>query len=215
RARGLKSAPARQSLALPLRNWQLHWPGKLSRVFLGKLFAAGVFSMTTALSGLRMQLITPAELSQLLAAHGAALALFARQRCSSPEDVVQEAFVALARQSPPPDDPVAWLYRTVRNGAASAARAAGRRRRRETEAGALRSNWFEPADENVLDAQLATAALAALPLEERETVVLRLWSGLTFAQIAELANSSTSTVHRRYETALAALRGRLQADKSN
>ena len=51
------------------------------------------------------------RLARLLHAHGAALALFARQWCEQPEDVVQEAFCRLASQRTWPDDPVAWLYR--------------------------------------------------------------------------------------------------------
>ena len=39
--------------------------------------------------------VGPALLGELLDRHGAALVLFARQFCASPEDVVQEAFVQL------------------------------------------------------------------------------------------------------------------------
>ena len=70
-------------------------------------------------------------LGELLDRHGAALVLFARQFCASPEDVVQESFVQLARQGTAPDQPVAWLYRVVRNGAISAARGEQRRRKRD------------------------------------------------------------------------------------
>lgn len=183
------------------------------RVFLGKLFAAGVFSVTSAIAPLGTPVITPEELSRLLDAHGARLALFARQRCRSAEDVIQEAFVALASQRSAPRDPVAWLYRAVRNRAASAARAEGRRGRHEEQASVIRPAWFEPTGADAFDAELAASALAELPLEERETVVLRVWSGLSFQEIADLTETSTSTAHRRYEQALAALRRRLGAPK--
>ena len=42
---------------------------------------------------------------------------FARQWCQTPDDVVQEAFLQLARQRTWPRSVVAWLYRVVRNGA--------------------------------------------------------------------------------------------------
>ena len=64
----------------------------------------------------------PELLGQLLDRHGRALVLFARQWTSSPEDVVQEAFVQLSRQTEAPRDPASWLYRVVRNGAISARR---------------------------------------------------------------------------------------------
>ena len=64
----------------------------------------------------------PSLLASLFDVHAAALALYARQWCDGPEDIVQEAFVKLARQRPPPDRAVPWLYRVVRNGAIAASR---------------------------------------------------------------------------------------------
>ena len=55
-------------------------------------------------------------LGQLVDRHAAALELFARQWCDTPEDVVQEAFVKLAPQRTLPENPAAWLFRVVRNG---------------------------------------------------------------------------------------------------
>ena len=69
--------------------------------------------------------IGPNLLASLFDAHAAALALYARQWCDGPEDIVQEAFVKLARQRPPPDRAVPWLYRVVRNGAIEASEALG------------------------------------------------------------------------------------------
>ena len=43
-------------------------------------------------------------------------------------------------------------------------------------------------------------------MNEREVIVLRLWSGLGFEEIGQLVGKSTSTVHRWYETGLAGLR---------
>src|SRR5262249_59615600 len=78
--------------------------------------------------------IGPEILGRLFDEHAAALVLFARPWCDAPEDVVQDAFIALARQDPAPDRLVAWLYRVVRNGAIAAARRSRRRRRREQRA---------------------------------------------------------------------------------
>jgi RNA polymerase sigma factor (sigma-70 family) len=149
----------------------------------------------------------PELLGQLLDRHGRALVLFARQWCVSPEDVVQEAFVRLARERPCPHDPAAWLFRVVRNGAISAGRSESRRRRHEATAAELSgADPFEPTSETTLDSQTATEALDQLQPDEREVVIARLWGGLTFTQIAEINETSASGVHRKYQNALQKLR---------
>jgi RNA polymerase sigma-70 factor (ECF subfamily) len=149
-------------------------------------------------------------LGELVDRHAAALVLFARQFCRSPEDVVQEAFMQLARQAAAPNEPAAWLFRVVRNGAHSAARGERRRRKHEVAAATRRLNWFLPAEASRLDAHWVAEALAELALDQREIVVAHLWGGLTFQQIAELAGVSPATAYRRYETALRALRARIE-----
>lgn len=156
-----------------------------------------------------MGAIGPKRLGRLLDEHGAALVLYAQQWCDVPEDVVQEALIALARQAEAPENPVGWLYQVVRNGAISASRSAGRRQRREAAAAHCGEPWFESSPGDRLDASAATEALQQLPAAQRETIVARLWGGLSFEEIAELAGSSTSTVHRWYQQGLAALRERL------
>jgi RNA polymerase sigma-70 factor (ECF subfamily) len=157
----------------------------------------------------KMPGVSPALLGDLLDRHAAALVLYARQFCSSPEDVVQEAFIALARQNVAPDQPGAWLYRVVRNGALSAARAEQRRKKHEAHAAERARAWFLSAEAARLDADTAADALAELPLEEREVIVAHLWGGLTFQQIAEITAQSASTAHRHYEAGLRALRTKL------
>jgi RNA polymerase sigma-70 factor (ECF subfamily) len=157
-----------------------------------------------------MGLMGPERLGRLLDGHAATLTLFARQWCATPEDVVQEAFVKLAALRAPPDNPVAWLYRAVRNGALSAARAGRRRRRHEAAAAARVPDWFLPSEGAGLDAAAAAAALEGLPGELREVVVAHLWGGLPFEQVAGLTGTSPSTAHRRYQAALDALRERLR-----
>jgi RNA polymerase sigma-70 factor (ECF subfamily) len=149
-------------------------------------------------------------LTALIDRHTGALVLYARQWCAAPEDVVQEAFMQLVRQQPPPHHPVAWLYRVVRNAARLQARSARRRLQREAKVARPELTWFDPPDEaGGLDPQAVTAALAGLPLDQREVIVARLWGNLTFDEIAQLTGLSKATAHRRYEAALAALRARL------
>ena len=157
-----------------------------------------------------MDAVGPELLTRLLDEHGAGLVLYAQQWCDTPEDVVQEAFLRLVRQRAAPRNAVGWLYRVVRNGAISASRSRARRRRHEAAAG-RDEPWFHPAPSERLDAAAATQALKRLPVEQREAIVARLWGGLSFDEIAKLTGSSTSTVHRRYQASLAALRERLGA----
>ena len=153
--------------------------------------------------------MTPERLTTLLDRHVAALVLYARQWCATAEDVVQEAFLKLVRRRPSPDNPVAWLYRVVRNGAISAARAEHRRSKHEARAALQSSAWFVPSIDGELDAERATDALRQIPLEQREVVVAHLWSELTFEEIGELIGASSSTAHRLYQAGLRALRERL------
>lgn len=156
-----------------------------------------------------MSLVDSEYLGRLLDEHAAALELFARQWCDTPEDVVQEAFLQLVRQTTLPMLVVPWLYRVVRNGAMTAARSLGRRKRHEAVVAVRHESWFANTDGSQLDAVAATDALASLPVEYRETIVAHLWGGLTFEQIAELTETSSSTAHRRYEAGLITLRERL------
>ncbi len=154
----------------------------------------------------------PEAFANLVSAHSPALALFARQWCGTPEDVVQTAFLKLVRLRTPPDKPVPWLYAVVRNAARDASRSARRRNTYETRAAENAVTWFVPADDPTgLDAQQAAEALKELPDELREIIVMHLWGGLTFEQIAGVLGSSASTVFRRYGTGLARLREQLRA----
>ena len=153
--------------------------------------------------------MAPDELARLIDERAAALVLYARQWCAAPEDVVQEAFVKLMAQGSPPEQPVPWLFRVVRNAAISARRAAERRRRHETVAAQRQRRWFEFAGDTALDADAVTRALQSLPSDQREIITLHLWGGLTFAQIADVIGCSSSSAHRWYEEGLARLRERL------
>jgi len=147
-------------------------------------------------------------LAKMLDEHGPALVLYARQWCDAPEDVVQEAFIGLLRQPREVNNVVGWLYRVVRNGAINASRKASRRWRHETSAAHRGEPWFESRNGQKMDAEMRVEVMPQLPIEQRETIVARLWGGRSWEEIAELTDTSTSTAHRRFQTALAALRER-------
>jgi RNA polymerase sigma-70 factor (ECF subfamily) len=148
--------------------------------------------------------MTPRQLGELIDRHGPALVLYARQWCAVPEDVVQDTFLKLVRIRHTPDDPPAWLYHVVRNAALDAAKLD--RRRQQRESAARPASWFVEPEIDGLDAEKAVAALERLPSELRETIVARLWGGLTFEQIANVSGCSASSAFRRYEAGIAALR---------
>lgn len=148
-----------------------------------------------------------AWLSDLLARHGRALTLYARQWTDWPEDVVQDVLLQLFTLSKRPENGAAWLFRAVRNAAISDGRSARRRQQRERRSAAGEA-WFDDASQ-ALDAATATAAIGKLPEELREVMIARIWGELTFAEIAELTETSTSTAQRRYEQALRTLQQQL------
>ena len=161
-----------------------------------------------------MARISPDSLGRLFDDHAGALVLFARRWCDAPDDIVQDAFVALARQKAVPDRAVPWLYRVVRNGAISAARQTGRRRRREERAAGVEAVPSDPtfaSTDDEIDARRASQLLADLDGETHEVIVARLWGGLTFEEIARLQGCSLSTTYRRYQTGLAQLQKRLES----
>src|SRR5215469_14422766 len=152
--------------------------------------------------------MTPADIARLIDTHAAPLVLYARQWCGEPEDVVQEAFLKLVRQQRPPGDPVAWLYRVVRNGALDVAKMARRRQQRES-ASARPVRWFVEPEVDGLDAEAAVAALEHLVPEQREVIVAHHWGGLSFEQVATVIGCSASTAFRRYTAGVEVLRKRL------
>jgi RNA polymerase sigma-70 factor (ECF subfamily) len=152
--------------------------------------------------------IAPEELGRLYREHAPALRLYVRQWPHGDEDLVQDTFVKLAQQSPPPEQVLPWLYRVVRNAALAAGRGEARRRRRQDRVRTAEA-WFDATDDRI-DGREATRLLADVPLEQREVIVARLWGGLTFEQVARLTLCSLPTAHRRYQAGLAALRKRFQ-----
>ena len=141
--------------------------------------------------------------------HVAALVLFAGQwapRRVDAEDIVQEAFVRFWRSREKVSDPTAYLYACVRNCALDWIRSDKRRSRREESV--ARPEGEELFDASVLDKERRTAvqaALLALPEPQREVLVMKIWGGLSFAQIATALDVSAGTAASRYRYALAKL----------
>lgn len=152
--------------------------------------------------------MTPQEIVALVDRHGPPLLLYARQWCAAAEDIVQEAFLKLVSARTPPHNVVPWLYRVVRNSAIDAHRRYQRRQHRESVV-AQTTRWFVEPEIDGLDAEAAVEALQELPIEQREVIVARLWSGMSFEQISEVIECSASTAFRRFEAGLNAIRRKL------
>ena len=149
-----------------------------------------------------------------LTEHGPRLVLMARQwvPChADAEDVVQAAFVRFWKHADQARDPAAYLYRTVRTTAMNHHRSRTRRKHHEDAAASQprREPMFaDPAaraEQAELGEQVASA-LDTLPIEQREVVVMRVWSQLSFEAIGEVAQVPTRTAQSRYRYGIEALR---------
>ena len=112
------------------------------------------------------------RLTRMVTERARALVLFARQwlDVTSAEDAVQEAFLALLGQKRPPENPVAWTYRAVRNAAIDHLRSAARRRQREQTVALERREMFDSTADALIDSATAQEWLDGLSLEHREVV---------------------------------------------
>lgn len=148
----------------------------------------------------------PPSWSAWLDANAARYLLFARAQTrgeADARDLLQEVLVELWRRANhrPPDD--ALVYKTLRRRAVDLARRTDRRARREREHAA--QDWWQPPADAPADAELAEA-VQSLPSPVREVVLLKIWSGLTFREIADLLAVPLPTAASRYRSALNQLR---------
>jgi RNA polymerase sigma-70 factor (ECF subfamily) len=118
------------------------------------------------------------------------------------EDVLQETFVALMQRPEPPELPVHYCVRSYRNRALNYRRSLWRRLTRELES----VRWFERSATENSSERAAMRGLAALPPEQREVIVLKIWHQHTFEEIGELLDISPNTAAGRYRYGLQKLR---------
>ena len=133
---------------------------------------------------------------------------------SSAEDVLQEIFMQIWRS---PDGFTAargslggWLAVVSRNRSIDALR-----RRRPTDSTddvvlASTFNLSEEAERNVM-IERARAAMVSLPLEQRKTLEMAFFDGLTHSEIAEMTGDPLGTVKTRIRSALLSLRKAFQS----
>jgi RNA polymerase sigma factor (sigma-70 family) len=149
------------------------------------------------------------DVRQLYEQHGAALLLYAR--CFAvdrglAEDAVHQVFLKLLRgETDALETPLAYLYRAVRNTALNTRRTSARNVELQEQ-----DCWFAHRGGN-REAELALQqALAELPDEQREVVIMRIWSGMTLDEAAAATGVPLSTAASRYRYALGKLRQHMQ-----
>ena len=133
-------------------------------------------------------------------------------------DLSQDVFLKAYQNLRKLDDPArfaAWLFRIAHNEAFSAFRK--RRPEREVPGQPEFSGDEIPGREGVFPIELSiavTTALSQLPEDQREAVVLKIYQGFKFEEIAEILSCPVSTVKSRLYTALDVLKSQLAPVKS-
>ena len=141
--------------------------------------------------------------------HSHALLLFARQwvpNHADAEDVVQEAFIRFWRSRLRVAEPVSYLYACVKRCALEWQRGRNRRLRREAATARPESEpLFTSAFDDEERRLVIEEAIVSLPESQREVLVMRIWGGLSFPQIAEALAIPIETAASRHRYALARL----------
>jgi RNA polymerase sigma-70 factor, ECF subfamily len=145
--------------------------------------------------------------------HGPALVLLARQfvnTSADAEDVVQEAFVRFWRSRATVADPAGFLYACVKHCALDWQRGRRRQRNRDQRASRPESDglFAGSLDDDERRARVE-AAVRELPSEQAEVLVMKIWGGLSFPQVAAALEIPPNTAASRYRYALAKLREQL------
>jgi RNA polymerase sigma-70 factor (ECF subfamily) len=156
---------------------------------------------------------TQAEWRRWLEDHAPKFLLFARQRARSEadaQDLVQDAVVEAWRrqgQGATATPPLALVFATIHRRAIDLGRSRDRRANREVAAQEPAADaWFDTSIEDRELKQAVENAMSKLPEIYREVVTLKVWGGLTFAEIADALGIPANTAASRYRYGLAELR---------
>jgi RNA polymerase sigma-70 factor, ECF subfamily len=128
---------------------------------------------------------------------------------SDAQDALSEVFLNLARRNLRLiKEPRFYLLAAARNSARSILRKQKRENLAEAWDHFFTSDSLSP--EKLLLAQQVEAALLALPAEQREVIVLKVYEELSFREIARLTHTRLNTVASRYRYAAEKLRRLLE-----
>lgn len=127
--------------------------------------------------------------------------------------VFLKAFEAYGRYEPRHETPTAWLFAIARNAALDHHRGSGRRQRLESKLARQPAPAGDPglmAEERILYRELMDA-VSLLSERQREVIGLR-HSGLSFAEVGALIDSSEDAAKMLYHRALRALRDTVRSE---
>ena len=147
------------------------------------------------------------------------LLAYARARCNNAqeaEDLLQDALIKLwgyqeERGHRPPDLPLA--FSVMRYLGLDHGRRKGRREKRDQKIIQFQKgedHWLDPALEETEEAEILRREVESLPEKLREVLTLKIWGGLTFAEIGSLLKISQNTAASRYRYALEQLQKKLK-----
>ena len=120
----------------------------------------------------------------------------------SAEDAVHDALASIISGGFRPKELEPYVFKCVRNAAADR----WRRERKRERSICDYSIFAEFEEHSELDIDELTRCLARLSRERREVIVLKIYDGLTFKQIASVMNASHNTVASWYRRGIDALR---------
>ncbi len=147
------------------------------------------------------------------------LLAYARARCNNAqeaEDLLQDSLIKLwayqeEREHRPPDLPLA--FSVMRYLGLDHGRRKGRQEKRNQKIIQFQhgeDHWLDPAMEETEEAEILRTEVESLPDKLREVLTLKIWGGLTFAEIGELLTISHNTAASRYRYALQQLQKKLK-----
>ena len=128
------------------------------------------------------------------------------------EDVVSETYLKAVRGAgsfDPKGNGLNWLFKIVRNTAFNLNAYESRRRFEDIESHADIADVFDTLADTRLDSRELTAAIEALPREERTLLYYRYWEGYTVRELAALTGKPVSTTQDALKRILKKLKNKL------
>ncbi len=136
-------------------------------------------------------------------------ALSITKSASGAEDAVHDAFSGILRGNRAPAELRPYVFRCVRNASLDVLRAVQRERDKAEACPIFRDEI------SISQREAASEFLALLSEHEREIVVLKIYSGLTFKEIAAVCGIRQGTAAASYWRSLQKLRGHARAEGEN
>jgi RNA polymerase sigma-70 factor (ECF subfamily) len=158
------------------------------------------------------------QLEPLIRRYASSLLTFMRRMIGDrhrSEELFQEVFLAVwvkRRQYRFPRPFKPWLYGIAANKCRAAYRSRSGRALGGLEEEAAVAPGLSPAETAIATETAAqiSAAVTRLPPQQRQVVVLRIWNGLSYAEIAQTMGRSEATIRSNMHHGLAALRNHLK-----